>query len=302
MPVPKKPFALVLTILLYVPAILSAGQDEIKNFRVAYVPNVIAGVSPHDTELAFNILLEKIMNQKLPGYGTKAISYGDMSLAIKDFTLGKIDLLAMTSLHYLEAHKNVQMEPAIVSVSGGVSENSYLLIVQKANDFQSLDQLRGKKLIIEKGIAGDIATLWMDTLLLEQGLPESSMFFSSVKKVNKVSQALLPVFFGQMDLCIIRKCSFETMTDLNPQLGRELLCKRESPGYLFTIGVLNPRLGEKYRKVLSDMAVTIGDIPEGKQVLLMFQMDRFDIFKPEYLKNIENLYQRHRMLKAKYLK
>ncbi len=74
--------------------------------------------------------------------------------------------------------------------------------------------------------------IWLDVELARAGLPAAEYFFDPMAHVGKVSEVLLPVFFGKEDACLVTQKVFDIMAELNPQISRQLKIVAASKGYI----------------------------------------------------------------------
>jgi ABC-type phosphate/phosphonate transport system substrate-binding protein len=270
--------------------------------RIGYVENALFGIDMEDAKVALELLLGRMVEKKLPEYKSISDAFTDLDTALERLKKGELDMLAMTIIDYLEVRHKINVKPAFVSVRGENPETNYSLLINGNKKIETLQQLRNKQIIVPEGIGGDIALMWLDTMLLERSLPESAYFFKSIKRGIKTSQIVLPVFFGQLDVCIIQQYAYKTLIALNPQLGQELTTQFNSPGFLLTIIVFRKDLEEDIQKVILEVSDAITDYPEGRQMMMLLRMSRFSRFKPGYLNNIEKLYEKHKVMEMKLKK
>jgi phosphonate transport system substrate-binding protein len=118
-----------------------------------------------------------------------------------------------------------------------------------------------------------LARPWLDTVLLEHKLGRAQDFFASISEEPKINKTVLPVFFRKADACMVTRKAFQTMCELNPQLGRQLQVLLASPG-LVTGGFF---FREGYPAHEQDLFVAelagVRKTPAGNQVLTVFQTD-----------------------------
>jgi phosphonate transport system substrate-binding protein len=151
--------------------------------------------------------------------------------------------------------------------------------------------LRGKKLLVQDS-AGTASNsfLWLDTLLLRQKLPIVARFFHTVKRVDKSSQAVLPVFFRQTDACLVPRWAFDTMVELNPQVGNDLKIFIVSPmlarGAFFMRKNLPPQ-----KRVLVDVALKLQNSTRIRQFMTLFHSENLVAYQPSYLEPTLALYE-----------
>ncbi len=267
--------------------------DGLKIVSLGYIQNALTEVNTTDAKVAMEILFGKIVMRNLPEYRSEAVIFPDLTHAIQAFQAGDIGMLAMTSIDYLKARKQTKMTPAFVTHKGTDPYDEFLFVVHKTKGIHKLNQLQNKEIFVEKGFLGNIALMWLDALLLEHSLDGRPAFFKNVNRVLKDSKAVLSVFFGQADAGIVRQNTYENLIAFNPQLEKNLTVLHRSPGYLFTVIVFHPGLDEKIQKLSMNICDNLDDYPEGKQIYMLLHIKEISIYKPEYLINIEKLYEKH---------
>ena len=146
----------------------------------------------------------------------------------------KLDFAVMTSVDYLRMAAILKVKPEMARFRNGKATIKYLLLRNSDSQNQELVTLKNKNLAVLK--TDQLGLLFLNTQLLKAKLPEADRFFSSIQGKNKESQAILAVFFGQADACVVSDVGFSTMVELNPQVGRKLQVISESPDFIQTVG------------------------------------------------------------------
>lgn len=277
----------------------SVPSETGKFFRLGVIADTFSGVNQNDARIALNVLLVKQLKKDFQQGEAETLIYPDIQAAIQDTKEGKVDFLTLPAMDYILARDEIQMIPEMISGVGPEKEQSYILLVSRESNIRSLSQLKQKNLIVEKGASRRLVLRWLDVLLLEQSLPESEIFFREVKPVDKSSQALLPVFFGQADGCIVRNFAFETMVELNPQIGKKLMVLNRSPVLGSVLLCVRPGIEKKFAQSVINFIQKMPDSVEHRQVLLLFQVKKIFRYQPEYLHNLETLLKRYDFLKQK---
>lgn len=161
-------------------------------------------------------------------------------------------------------------------------------------------QLRGLKLIAESGrYAGPVAFMWFETLLMREGLGRKEDFFGTIEDAGRTSQAVLGVFFGEFDACLVTHRSFETMKELNPQIGEELTALNRSPALMREMVCGRKGYDETRKQVLMDGAFKLHHYVKGQQILDLFGLDRVVPFDPAYLDPIIGLVEEYNDLRGR---
>jgi len=141
-----------------------------------------------------------------------------------------------------------------------------------------------------------LATIWLDTLLLQKGLRRAAEFCGRATFVNKATKVALPVFFRQADACLMTRRSFETMAELNPQLGKQLRVLAASPevvpsGFAFRADYHSP-----FREQILVEMTQLSESPAGQQILALTQADRIQERPLSCLDSALELLATHRRL------
>ena len=199
---------------------------------------------------------------------------------------------------------NMQVDDAVdlefSAVNGERFAHRWRLLVRRDAGFMSVADLSKKRATL---LYNEVATLgrpWFETLLLEQHLGDLREFFAACEPVNKPSVAVLPVFFGKADACIVDEASFGVMVEMNPQLGQALVPLAESEPMLDGI-IAFTREGWPTPQSRVDMRHAIATLhqePAGRQLLTLFKYTRLVSFEPAHLESVRRLFQRYRQLQT----
>lgn len=201
----------------------------------------------------------------------ESVFYEKAEPLIRDIESGRIDLASISVIDYLRAERKTELEVAFTHVVGEKNTKKYLLLVRNDNGAVKMADLRKKKMSILKG--DPISKVFLDTLLYRQGLGNMTSFFYQVEERMKPSQVVLPVLFGQSDACVIADTFYNTVVEMNPQVGKVLKPIASTPELVDTVLIFR----RSYRQDLKEKASRILDqmngYPKGKQILTLFKID-----------------------------
>ena len=120
------------------------------------------------------------------------------------------------------------------------------------------------------------ATRWLNSVLLEKGLQPTAEFMGLVSQKSKLSSVVLPVFFRQSDACMVTRTGFDTMNELNPQIGKTLKVLATSPKVVPILLCFRadyaPAFKDKILRGLRDLHLS----PAGQQVLTVFRCEKLE--------------------------
>lgn len=265
--------------------------------RVGYMANLYSNMDMKDAQFATDILVRQYtdaLGLKMVPKSSIVKDLNELAAAVKARKLAMVTLFATD---YLRIRDRLELEPVFIGLKDGSAAEEYLLVVRKDSPAESPDQLKGKALLADKSGKGELPVMWLDTVLMRQGLPACRGFFKTVKEVEKPSAAVLPVFFGQADAAIVTSRAFETMAELNPQLSRQLKTLARSPGLVAALVCVRKDLFRTLHAEFEEFEAKFNSDLASKQVLSLFRMDNIERFKPSYLVETERLFAEHRKLK-----
>jgi len=264
-----------------------AAQKESVPCIVGYSEQTVPDIDSRDLEAAFRLWSQELASQY--GFNVETILYGSTEKLIADFLAKKLDFVGMTSIEFLRAAKTLKVKPEMTQYRNGKSVVRYLVLADASVQKKGLAGLKNKKLSILKN--NTLAQMFLDTSLMKAGLVSSESFFSAVQEKSKESQAILDVFFGKSDICIVTDSAFQTMKEMNPQVGYKLRVMAESPELVATIGFFRPDWPPEYKQ--RAMEVLKSDVlkrhERGKQITLLFNIEKVDVLYEEQLDSIKKL-------------
>lgn len=231
------------------------------------------------------------------GYKIQSLIYDDLDSLIADAKKGKIDLIYVAPQHYLKLTNTVETSLACVPIIGGKKTRKYLLLVRSDSPYSNIRDLKGKKLAVLQ--ENNISLSYLNTLLLKDGQKEAYNFFSDIVEKRKYSQAILSVFFGQADACVVADFSFNIITELNPQIGKSLKAIASSPEYVHLVACFRKASNENLKKLTLDAVFNFQNSNEGRQVLTLFKIEGLVPALASDITTIKSLMDEYEQLKKK---
>jgi ABC-type phosphate/phosphonate transport system substrate-binding protein len=274
---------------------VGADTTQKPDFVIAYSPRSLVDVDPKDAMAAFKIYVEELARKI--GYTGASAPYDNVESVMKEVENGKVDMISMSSIQYLRVRNKSLIEPAYGNVRGGKTTLRYLLLVNNKQGFMKITDLQGKKVILLKG--EEIGALYLNVVLLRQRLGEARDFFSSVDEKVKTSQAVLSVFFGQADACVVNDLAYQTMIEMNPQLGRDLKALYTSPELLDNLAVFRKNMDNTIKQKTREVASGLKTNPRGKQILMLFKIEDLAPIKESDMSATKELLAEYDRLRAK---
>jgi ABC-type phosphate/phosphonate transport system substrate-binding protein len=295
---------LYLVILIIATLTCSLGMAEkvkqgVEYLNVGYTKSSLSDVDFKDAQVAMDLWVKELSKaDKNPLY-PRSILIDDLPSLIRAINAKEVDVLGLSCLDYFKIKDKVNLEPAMVVIMGGKPSKEFSLITRRDRSPRNLMDLRNSKLLVtDEKPANGVPLMWLDTFLVKQGTCSSRKFFASIKEVNKVSQAVLPVFFKQADACLVSRSGFETMAELNPQIGEQLAIMATSPDFVLCGVFFRKDFRDDIKKLIVDTCMKFCTYPSGKQIVTLFKAESFAPFKPSYFETLLNLTKEYERLQA----
>lgn len=249
------------------------GTSTQDTLRVLFTSDVFTAVNRNDALASAKVWIKTVGRSRGLNLHVAVDAYNSIEDLRASARQQLADLFIVSSMHYLDlGEDNASLDPVFVPQKGEFILEEYLLLTSQDRGF-SLHDLRGKKILYLKASGTNLSRSWLTALLEETGLGPLERFSPSAMSSEKASSAILPVFFGTADACVVDASSFEVMNELNPQIGQVLEVCRRSPPFLETIVCVH-REYSRHRAVLIDGLANLHKEPAGKQILLVFRIDR----------------------------
>jgi ABC-type phosphate/phosphonate transport system substrate-binding protein len=248
-----------------------AGPDSI---RLAISESMVGDVNLNDARAATQVWVTRLAS------GVDVVVDAKLFDTAKDLQdrarNGQLDAVALNVLEYRPI-ADLLDSSQIVTSGGPGGQEQYLMLTKRNSGIRQLGDLKGRRLCLLKNPHMCVAPAWLLTRLEEGRYGPVEQFFGSVTTASKFPRVVLPVFFGQADACITSKSSFETMCELNPQVGKDLevLASSAPLVVMFYIFRKNYDQGQKARMIAAISKLRSG--AGGQQLATLFQFDELTV-------------------------
>jgi hypothetical protein len=269
-------------------------QDSPRVIRMASIFDAMPGVNTEDARMAMEMLLRNITDQQGYRFHIQLDFLMDFDQAAERIVNDRYDLVVMPGLDYMRMRNKVDLDPRMVLSRIDAPTEPLVLVTRRDETLNTLAQRDSRILIVDLGRTGEISRFWLDTVMLESGLGSSDQFFTEIRRSQKPSRSVLPVFFGQVAACVVQAGALEVLCELNPQIEHRVRILKRSKD-LVTLLLCSTQWADPgdVDKVVAAGIDAIHD-PKSRQALTMVQMNRFYPFQPGYLDATAELYERHR--------
>jgi phosphonate transport system substrate-binding protein len=270
--------------------------------RMAISDKVVIGVNLSDARAAMMVWTREIMKtiDINVAINQEIVKPSDQLLAA--IRGGTVDLFCLTAQEYRQVAPYVDTSRIIADDYGG---DELLLVVREGSGIVNLAGLRGRSVILQESPSTGLAEPWLTVSLWREGLESPAQWFSRMTRNTKLSQVVLPVFFGQADACVVTRRGLNTMFELNPQLSRKLKILLVSPRMVSAFFAWRKDFPANLKKPLFDRLIELKSSPATRQILTLFQSSGFTAYDADCLRPANSLleaYERRRENQAGRLK
>jgi phosphonate transport system substrate-binding protein len=274
-----------------------ATADDFK-LTMGYIGNTYPNTSSKDVKAAVSVLIKKVAWEY---FGRSEARYYDSADEMAaDIRKGTIQVACLSSEEYLKLRSQSQIEPILMTVGAHGRESELLLMVRRDSGIRSLGDLRNGSIVMpQRNTVESVFRVWLDTMLLREGKPESGTFFSTVKVAPTTAKVIMPVFFRQSDACVVTRQAFELTAELNPQISRELIPIARIENLFHGIISVDVKVSREIKEKLRQAFLSLNKSPEGRQLMMLFHVSAFTPYRPGHLSTTEELFAEHRRLRKK---
>lgn len=264
--------------------------------RVEFSRLIIGEINENDTMAAVKLWSTALVVTDDFSVNVQPIIYEDARGIEIALNKCMVDLINLGVDEFFDLQHLLDPEKFIVAVNGGTITEEYLLLARTKSHIADIKDLKGGALRFSKNARTVLSTIWLDVKLAEAGLPSTEHFFDQMIPANKISGALLPVFFGKADACLVTRKGFNTMAELNPQISHQLRILAASKEYIPGFLAFRKSYHSEIKDVVVNNIKTWHQTSAGRQILTIFQMDDL-VFQPfEIIVPTMELIKEHRRL------
>ncbi|MBL8213912.1 MAG: PhnD/SsuA/transferrin family substrate-binding protein, partial [Bryobacterales bacterium] len=200
------------------------GQTQNGALRVSVSEDAIKGVNRNDAAAAIALWAEelaKAAQMTLVPDQKWVRTRLEMVAAVR---AGEVDAVSVTVAEYPGVAPYLDVTRVLLDMG-----TEMCLVVSERAGIRSVSDLTGKQLLLVDGPHTLLSDAWLTVLLARDGLGLPERVLGRIRRHTKATQAVLPVFFGQADACIVSRATIETMAELNPQVGKQMRVLARAP-------------------------------------------------------------------------
>lgn len=264
--------------------------------RLCFAANMFSQVNENDARAAMKGWAQIIARERNVPVSPQARVFTDQTSLVQAFSAGEVEAAVLNLVDYAAVLGRVENASALIGTVKGATSQEYLVLVSADSPVSSLVDLKGRSLLVQDHPYSCLAPLWLDLELAAAGLPRYSNYFATVKSSTKLSSVVLPVFFHTADACLVTRSGFDTMVEMNPQLGRKLRPIAVSPQYRPGLICVRSNMDPSLKDALVQALLGLHESPTGQQMLALFKVDRLILCQDDCFRAGFDLIAAHRRL------
>lgn len=272
----------------------SEGGDLI---RFCFARSMFGGVSENDARAAMKVYAESLGD---PSHdfviadpylfaGTKAIG--------EALTSRSAEMFALTTPEFVSLEPLGLAGPILVSQVKETVTEEYVLLARSDGEISGPAALKSRTLALSGDVRSCMATIWLEVVFRELGMGSPERVLSRMSTVSKPSQALLPVYFGKTDACLVTRTSWDVMCELNPQIRHKLRLIANSPPMVPALTCFRGDLSEETKRRVVEIVHESFTRPAYRQMMQLFKADKVGPQPMSVLDGTRELLARHRRLR-----
>jgi phosphonate transport system substrate-binding protein len=250
---------------------------------------LLVNVNREDAVAAQRALFERIgqrMGHRLRVNTTVFDDPGQFRDAIAGRTL---HLAVMDAWQFLEC-EGLGLQPAFVPADADTTGRRFVVVARRGRQVGAMADLRGRTLVRLDSVDTGVCRAWLRNVLPD-AVREPEAFFGRIEPAAKVAAAVLPVFFGQKDACLVDERGFELMCELNPQVGEALAIVARSERLVDLVVCFGAREWDIVdgREIAQRALATLAADAAGRQILALFKVPGLVEYRDEQLATVRAL-------------
>ena len=266
--------------------------------RFAFSARMFSDVNENDARAAMKVWGQAISEERGIPLDQGFQILGGVAAIAAEIRGKRIDAITLPTDEYWALRNQVSLGSIVIGSKDGQITEQYVLLVRGDSGIERLADLRGHSLTVFQSPLTSLAPAWLETELLQHQLGLAAQFWGRMTESTKLLRAILPVFFHQADACLVTLKGFETMAELNPQIGRQLRILAKSEAWVPSLFCFRGDYLSPYREKILQEVSRLNQSPAGRQTLALFQTEQLYPSEPAALASSCALLDLHRRLCA----
>lgn len=249
-----------------------SAQADVR-FRVGFSKTMFSDINENDAKASVKAWAQTIAaSQGIPTQ-TETVVLGTLQALLQSLLARQVDAVGISLAEYDQVRQQVRLDPIFVTRFAGNLTDRFLLLAHRDGQVKCPADLLGRGVRFQNNIRSSLAPVWLDLLLAQQNLPAAARFVGKTSLETKLTKVVLPVFFRQVDACVVTQSGFEMMCELNPEVGKQIKIIATSPEFVPAIFAFRADYQPPFRQQLISGVTSLNKTVAGRQLLTVFQSD-----------------------------
>jgi phosphonate transport system substrate-binding protein len=266
-------------------------------FRLGFSLSMLAGTNENDARASIRAIAAAVSNERNIRANPEPLLFKGTDEITRSLESREVDAVSMTMDEYWALGGELKFSRLLLAGQGMDPREEYVMLVRGDSGWASLADLRGKRLSLHDVPRMRLGYVWLDVLLARAGQPPVNQYFRSPFKSAKLSKIVLDVFFKTADACLVTRHGFTAMTELNPQVGRQLKVLAVSPPMAPAFFAFRTEMPQDYVDRIMGEFKGVQRTPAGRQALTIFQVGDLSEHSPAVLDGALGILDEYRRLR-----
>jgi ABC-type phosphate/phosphonate transport system substrate-binding protein len=184
----------------------------------------------------------------------------------------KIDYALMDGSNFVRYYN--KLKPILSGEAWGVQRSDkayeeYVLLTRKGGNVTEINELKGTTLSLYPDYG--LLRMYLDKLIMNVSHTSLGNFFNIIREVQTESQAILDVFFGYSDVCLVSKHVLDAAVELNPAIRDKVkIIHRSGEKYVPVIYIAFNNVSDIEQSRFNKAMNKLNNTTRGKQLLNLF--------------------------------
>jgi ABC transporter, phosphonate, periplasmic substrate-binding protein len=123
---------------------------------------------------------------------------------------GGAELFPMQGYELIQQGMELNLKPLLIASRNGTSLTHFIILISKTSGIQNLRDLESRKILVHRDGCGNLVDFWLDSAIAV-GTGKQRKGFARFQTVTQPREAVLPVFFGEVDACVVSLASYRSV-------------------------------------------------------------------------------------------
>ncbi len=251
-----------------------AADPQEPPIRIGFTPAIFKSRNQNDVIAAMRVWAQTVARDRGVPLDPHMTIFRDLKEAEAAIRGQQVDALTLALPEYAVFSDGLLSGPFFRDEVNGSTLVEFVLAAATNGPVRQVGDLRNARVSIHDGEQADVAMAWLEAQVAAAGLGRLASAAASVELNEKASAAVLSVFFGKADACLVRRGVLASVAELNPQVAKRLAIVAASEPIVPTLFAFRADLPEASKDRFFREVLRIHESVAGQQVLRVFKSDR----------------------------